>query len=203
MGKFISFGDYNKLYKYIWIYLIIRFIPLFVIEKKLIFVQFQSEVLEIPARPFISLQIYYVGFLIISFILKAIKKFRGKKQDVKVIFQEKLIYNKLDISTEFSIGKRDYYFFINLFLVVSMEIFMEVVYSFKCQILNYWMFEMLFLEFFNSKFLNTKIYKHHIFSLIFILSSFSLINIIIIVLNFSYNTKEVESFNVIPNLVSI
>ena len=170
MVKFISLGEYNKLYKFIWIYLIIRFIPLFVIEKKLIFEQFQSEVLEIPTGPFISLQIYYIGFLIISLILKVYKKFHKKKPDDKIIIQEKLlIYNKHDILTEYAIEKRDYFFFINLFLVVSMELFMEVFYSFKCSILNYWMFEMLFLEFFNSKFLHTKVYKHQIFSLIFIL----------------------------------
>ena len=57
MGKIISLGENNNLYKYIWIYLIIRFIPLFIFEKKLIFAQLQTEALNIPKRPFISLQL--------------------------------------------------------------------------------------------------------------------------------------------------
>ncbi len=72
MGKFISLGEYNKLYKYIWIYLSLKFTTLFIFNRKLVFDQFHTKILDIPSSPFIPSQIYYIGYLIISLILKVI-----------------------------------------------------------------------------------------------------------------------------------
>ena len=52
MGKLISLGEYNKLYNYIWIYLILQFIGLFVFDYTLVFDQLQYEALKIPINPF-------------------------------------------------------------------------------------------------------------------------------------------------------
>ena len=71
---------------------------------------------------------------------------------------------------------------------------MEVVGTFQFSMLNYWMFEMLFFELFNSKFLKTKIYRQHIFSLIFIIFFCSLFQTITIILNFSYDTVDAKIF---------
>ena len=71
----------------------------------------------------------------------------------------------------------------------------EIVSKFQCSLLSYWMFEMLFFELFYIKFLKDNIYKHHIFSFIFILSSCSLVKTIVIVLNFIYDTDEVKVFH--------
>ena len=60
---------------------------------------------------------------------------------------------------------------------------------------SFWMFEMLFFELFNSRLLKTKIYKHHIYSFIFILSTGSIIKIIIIIINFTNDTNDVRIFD--------
>ena len=193
MGKFISLGEYDKQYKYIWIYLVIRFFTRFIFDYKLVFEQIKLDILEIPHGTFIDLQFEFFGFFIISLILKAIKTLCKKKRINKSIIQEKyLIFNEIDISTKYGIDKEDYFLYVNIFLVVIMELLWGVFLTFQTEILDYWMFEMLFFEILNSKFLNTKIYKHHIISLIFILFSCSLINTISIILSFSYDTDDVK-----------
>ena len=197
MGKYISLGEYNKLYKYIWIYLSLKFITQFIFNKKLVFDQFHTKILDIPSSLFIPSQIYYIGYLIISIILKAIHKYRQKKELNKNKTQENfLIYDERDIETEYGIEmKDDYFIYVNLFFVMIADLVQEIIETIFSSILSFWMFELLFFEFFNYKFLNTKIYKHHIFCLVFIISSGSIINTICIILNFSYDTDEVKIFD--------
>ena len=66
---------------------------------------------------------------------------------------------------------------------------------FQLSILNYWMFEILFFERFNARLFNTKIYRHHTFSLIFILFFCSIMQTIIIIMNFVNDTKKVKIFD--------
>ena len=68
MGKFISLGEYDKQYKYIWIYLVIRFFTRFIFDYKLVFDQIKPDILDIPYGTFISLQLEFFGFFIISLI---------------------------------------------------------------------------------------------------------------------------------------
>ena len=148
MGKFISLGEYNKLYKYIWIYLAISFLTDFIFEYKLVFDQIKLDILELPFGIFITPQLLYFGYFIISLIFKAIEKLRKRNEQDKSIIQENLlIFNKIDISTEYGIDKSDYFLFVNLFLVVIMELILGVISTFQTEILDYWMFEMLFLKY--------------------------------------------------------
>ena len=150
--------------------------------------------MKIPYSSFISIQFNYIGFIIISIFIFAIKKFLIKKESNQELIQEKLIYNKLDIETEYGVEQGDCFLFVNLFFVAVTDLLEEIIYKFKCSLFNYWMFEMLFFEFFNSKLLKTKIYKHHIFSFIFILSSCSLLKTIIIILFFKNNKSNTKIF---------
>ena len=88
MGKFISLGEYNKLYKYIWIYLVIRFIMIFIFEYKLVFDQIKLDILELPYGTFITPQLEYLGYFIISLIFKVIEKLRKRNEQDKSIIQE-------------------------------------------------------------------------------------------------------------------
>ena len=204
MGKFISLGEYNKLYKYIWIYLAFKFISIFVYDYGLIFDQFQNDPLEIKNSPFISISFLYITFIIISLILKKFKNYFQKEQHIQdLIDEDKLIFNKKDITELYGLVQGDYFLYINLFIVVVTDLLEEIIYKLKCSILEYWMFEILFFEIFNSKLLNTKIYKHHICSLIFILFSCSLIKTIVITLSFINNTEDVEIFHNRKWLISL
>jgi len=193
MAKYISLGEYNKQYKYIWIYLILRFIYIFTFSNKLVFDQITHEVLELPYGPFLYIQFDYITFIIISSILIAFKKYRQKKQESNQLIQE-LIFNKTDIEIEYGVEQSDYFLFINLFFVVLKDLFEETTHQFNCLTFSFWMFEMLYYELFHSRLFNTKIYKHHNFSFIFILSSCSLLKIIVIILNFAYETNYAKFF---------
>ena len=196
MGKFISLGEYNQLYKYIWIYLSIRFITLLIFSRGFVFKQFKTELLNFPSSPFIFFQFNYIAFIIIPLIIKAIKKIcKRKRYNIHNNQENGLIYNETDIVYEYCLNKSEFAFLIlNLILVVISDLVDEIISKFQCSILSYWMFEMFFFEIFNSKFLKTKIYKHHIFSFIFILTSCSLIKTIVIILNFIKKTDDVTIF---------
>ena len=131
--------------------------------------------------------------MIISSILIAFKKYRQKKQESNQLIQE-LIFNKTDIEIEYGVEQSDYFLFINLFFVVLKDLFEETTHQFNCLTFSFWMFEMLYYELFHSRLFNTKIYKHHNFSFIFILSSCSLLKIIVIILNCAYETNYAKFF---------
>ena len=193
MGKFISLGEYNKLYKYIWIYIVIKFISSFVFDYELIFVE-SNVISDRPYSPFFYLQFNYFFFIIISTILIFIKKYSKNKESIQNLVGLQLIFNEPDIKNEYGVEQKDYFLFVNLFLVVVTDLLDEIIYKFKCNMLDYWMFEMLFFELLNSKILKTKIYKHHIVSFIFILSSCSIIKTIDIILSFANNIPKVDIF---------
>ena len=151
--------------------------------------------MKLPYGPFIYIQFDYVAFIIISLILICIKKYKEKKNAIEDLFEEKLIFNKKDIATEFGVTKKDYFIFINLIFVIIKDLFEETSYLFKCSILTYWMFEMLYYELFHSRLFKTKMYKHHIYSIIFILFSCSIIKTISIIINFVYETETAKFLN--------
>ena len=193
MAKYISLGEYNKLYKYIWIYLGIRLVTQIVLDYGFIFDQLKIEAMEIPYSPLISIQFFYIAFIIFSLILMAIKKFRKRNELIQNLTGQKLIYNERDSTTEFGFSDKDYFIYLIIFFCVVIDLFDEIVGKFSFYSLDYWMFEMLFFELFNSRFLKLKIYKHHIFSLVFILSSCSIIFTIKIIISFVNSTNDIKT----------
>ena len=193
MAKYISLGEYNTLYKYIWIYLAIRLVTQIVFDFGFIFDQLKIEAMDIPYSPLISIQFFYIAFIILSLVLMIIEKYQYHKKIRQSNNEKKLIFNKPDIIVDFCSTKNNNFIYAIIFFAVVIDLFDEIVGKFNCSILDYWMFEMLFFELFNSKFLNLKIYKHHIFSLIFILSSCSLILTIKIIISFVNSTNDVQT----------
>ena len=179
MGRYISLGEYNKFYNYIWSYTAIKFIS------SVLFYVF-----NLIRHILISLQFKYIAFIIISIIILLINNCRKKKVSNTDMNEEKLIFNKHDTSQEFGVSQKDYFLFINLFFVILLDLFEDIIYLFNCSMFDFWMFEMLFFELMNSKFFKTKIYKHHIYSFVFILSFCSIINVISLIIIFSNDTNE-------------
>ncbi len=123
MGKFISLGEYNKLYKYIWIYLAIKFVVLFVFDYRLVFDQLQNEPLKLPSSLFIAFWFLCITFIIISFISTKYQNHHQKKTAEKDSIEEKkLIFNEINIIQEYGIEEGDYFLYVNLFFVVVADI---------------------------------------------------------------------------------
>ena len=134
MGKYISLGEYNKQYKYIWIYVSLKFIINLLRE----------EITNIPYAPFIIIQVYYLFFISISIILLIIQKYRQQNELNTDIVQQKLIFNKQDINTEYGVNQSDYFLFINLFFLIILDLFEDIICLFTFSAFDFWMFEMLF-----------------------------------------------------------
>ena len=205
MGKFISLGEYDKLYKYIWIYLEVRFLIGFIFLNRFVFDQLKNEAMNIPRSPFISSLFYYIGFIIISLIIRAIQKHIDKKYpDENLTDEKKLLFEKANKIARYGTEKHsDYFLYINLFFVVILDILEEVFSKFYFSLFDFWMFEMLLFEIFDSKIFKTKIYIHHIISLIFVLLSCSLLKIISIILNFLNDTEDTKIFKSIKWLIPL
>ena len=197
MAKFILLGEYNQQYKYILIYLILRFTLIFTFSNNFVFEQLRVEIIgNLPYGPFIYLQFNYLTYIIISIIIIIFRKCFQKKDKDKEIIDEQLIFNKRDIVLEYGVKKSDYFLFIIICFAVITDVFYETTYQFKCGgMFEYWMFEMLFYEIFHSRLFNTKIYAHHIYSLIFILSSCSLIQSIETIIKFVKGTSSATFFD--------
>ena len=154
MAKYISLGEYNKLYKYIWMYLAIKFVSLFIFDYNLVFDQFHNEPMKMPISPFISLSFDYLTFIIISLIIMRIEKYnKGKEPSQNIIKKQQLIFNEKNIINEYGIEKGDYFLYINLGLVVVTDLFWEIFNKIQLSLLDYWTFELFFFEIFNSKIL--------------------------------------------------
>ena len=196
MGKYISLGEYNKLYKYIWIYLILRFLLTYIFANDLIFDQFdENDFLVLPGHPFITPQYLYIGYIIISLIIILINKFLMKKSSNTNLNDDKLIYNELDIKMEFGVKENDIFLFVNIFFLVLKDLLEEILPKFGTTMFTYWMFEMLYYELFHSRLFKTKIYRHHIFSFIFILSSTCILKSVNIIINFANDTDTAKFFD--------
>ena len=148
----------------------------------------------IPTSPFISSQFDYLTYIIISALLIILKKFWEKKESYQDLIEDELIYNEPNILLEFGVKKGDYFLFINLIFVVIKDLFDPTTDKFNCLKFSYWMFEMLYYEIFNSKVFKYKIYKHHIYSLIFLLSSCSIIKSVYLIICFTHDTKIARFF---------
>ena len=196
MGKYISLGEYNKLYKYIWIYLILRFILTYIFYNGLIFDQFdKNDILILPDHPLITPQIDYIGFIIISLIIKVIKKFLRKKKSNANLNDIKLIYNESNIEIEYGVKENDIFLFVNIFFLVIRDMLEQILPKFGTTMFTYWMFEMLYYELFHSRLFKTKIYRHHIFSFIFILTSTCILKSVNIIINFANDTDTAKFFD--------
>ena len=111
MGKFISLGEYNKLYKYIWIFLIIRFFTTFIFYNNFIFKQLKVNAITLSDCPFVLSQFNYIGYIIISIILLIIEKYHTKKDVNEDINEQKLIFNEQDINDKYGVRKSNYFLF--------------------------------------------------------------------------------------------
>ena len=108
MGKYFSFGEYNKFYKYMWIYLALKLFIGIVLNYGLIFEQIKIKYLQIQYGPLITMQFGYITYIIISSIILKITKKQKKKAIQKDLTGNKLIYNTRDI--EFGRYKSDFFF---------------------------------------------------------------------------------------------
>ena len=102
MGKYISFGEYNNLYKYIWYYIIIcsfnDYIFADTFPKQIKFSIF--EIKNYPPDIFIQQEFNYLGAFLLSILIYLYeeKQLKGetKKENaiLKIFIKDSLLYQK-------------------------------------------------------------------------------------------------------------
>ena len=163
MGKFISFGKYNKLYKYILISFILRIIIDY-IYSDLFPSQIRPEFFYIENYPpslLVDRFFYYLGTFILSFFLKhyekSQKKIKKSEEDAsnKNLPNIELIYYDIQIEN----FKPKELIITSLISIISLGIIMNLV-SMTFNGLIYWVFDLFFVSYINYLMFNIPIYSH-------------------------------------------
>ena len=182
MCKYISFGKYNKLYKYIWYYIFIRLIFEIFFNSSLIRIQY-FEVQSYPKNILIQQVFNYFFVLIFSLIFYMYQKSKIKEKASSKInskYQITYIYNN-----DLRFQKISVINFIIIIILVILSDQMKIIFvqlGFKG--LDFWMLEILFVYNAINIIFDIPIYLHKKVSTIFIIifsgliKFFSILNIL-------------------------
>ena len=200
MGKYISFGAYNPLYKYLWIYMAINFIWSFIVEGNFIFDPLQIDDIKLPKSYFVRYFMDYLGKIIGSIILIYIEQKRAsfeqkeKKKDSGAVG---LLIFEDNFDRYISIKNIIKAVVVNVFFIVVIDFLEELMDNLQFDILYFWSLEILCYALINSKISNSKLYKHHWVSIIFIIIFCTSIQIIIMILELK--TKDDINYLLMDN----
>ena len=167
MCKYISFGKYNKLYKYIWYYIFIRLIFEIFFNSSLIRIQY-FEVQSYPKNILIQQVFNYFFVLIFSLIFYMYQKSKIKeKASSKINSKYQIIYI---YNNDLRFQKISVINFIIIIILVILSDQMKIIFvqlGFKG--LDFWMLEILFVYNAINIIFDIPIYLHKKVSTIFII----------------------------------
>ena len=180
MGKYFSFGQYNKNFKYIafgcFFNILVNFIFGFDSDNN------HNELLLFPSNGQKELykheRVYdifkSIGVFIFSCVFYKIETMPNKKEitsqrissfpSIKSNNQIILIFNDLQDEMD-SFSNLNILFLITIYVCV--EYLSDIFYQLKLKIFDFWMFELLVISYINSKMFKLKIYKHQMFAIFF------------------------------------
>ena len=198
MGKYISFGNYNTLYKYIWLHIIIKLILKYFIENA--FVEKIKILEDFPQNILIQEGFNYLGTFIFSLFLfkyeinqikrNSINSFNLKSINQSDSIKEKRSESDIDYiynDNELTIFKiPNFSLIILLFLSIQLN---NIFYIISLKGLDYWMPELLFICVILNKMSKIPIYTHKKVALYFITISCTIMQIL------STRYRFIDDFN--------
>ena len=163
MKKYITFGEYNKLYKHIWFYVISKYIYDYVLGD---FLETKANyIIDFPKDILIQQAFnYFISFIGSIFLFFYEKKQEKKTHNNKSLssYKKKISKNKLELIENDLLENKNLSisgFFIIVYIVICMQLSKAFI-IFGLKGLNYWMLEILFLALIYSKLFDIPIYKH-------------------------------------------
>ena len=205
MKKYITFGEYNNLYKHILFYVITKYICDYVLGD---FLETKANnLIDYPRDILIQQAFNYF----ISFIGSIFLFFYEKKPD-KQIYNNKSLssYKKNQSNNEVELIHNDlledknlsiFDFFIIVLTFICKQL-SKVFIIFGLKGLNYWMLEIFFMALINSKLFDIPIYKHKKFGIFIVIFFCTLFKILSTVFRFiDDENKKIYTFY--PGLVPI
>ena len=176
MVHFISFGKYNKLYKYIWFFLIICFVYDYIFSdifpdqiKPYIF-----KTTNYPSNILIQGFFNYLGSFIFSIFVYLNEKSQLQKSEnnneseatsrtSSILYRYEYIYYTKKLAE----SKIKTIIFISIILIISIES-LNIFSILNLDGITYWSFDLFFLSYINLKLFGVPIYSHKKFSIVFI-----------------------------------
>ena len=182
MGKYISFGEYNNLYKYIWYYIIVcsfnDYIFADTFPKQIKFSIFETK--NYPPDIFIQQEFNYLGSFLLSILIYLYeeKQLKGetKKENaiLKIFIKDSLLYQK-QLSFLEIILKIIPIAFCSILSVQMVNIFVNI----NLIGLDFWVFDLFFIAYINYLKFGQEIYIHKKLAIIFRIIFISFLLIII------------------------
>ena len=197
MTFYISFGKYNKNYKYILLGALFAFLT------NIIFGYIYNDnfdsflIIDSDIEKKLSHHIiYHFIFRFLGILLISLIKYNNGKLCSKKIFKISLLEPEYSESAPIEEENLDFPSF-NLFIVITIlvlhNIFEEIYYKSNLKVLDFWMLELPLISILNSKISQETIYRHHklaIYINIFFCTIYKIISLIIYMGNTS-NKKNV------------
>ena len=174
MSKYIHCGKWNKKYKYIALSAIFAFFTNYIFGYT--FNDYLDEIKIGKATDnnknnehiIINYIFRYLGIIIFSFILYKyevyIKNNIFKINSEEIIFKSssiKLIYNNSKENSKNKIIISPLFIILIMIIMVLQEISEDIFYKSGLRALDFWMFELPLLSYFNLKYFKVKIHRHH------------------------------------------
>ena len=199
MGKYVSFGRYNKNYKYI------IFACFFNILANLICGDFNelfpsNEQKKLYMHTTVHKIFQYIGVFFFSCILYKIetksnkKEIRSKRTSLFSTMRSNneiiLIFNESQDEIG-NISNLSFIFIITVY--VCIEFLAEIFYKLGLNIFNLWMFELLVISYINAKMFKLKIYRHQKLAIFFNSFICLLFRLTYFILSFSLEDKGNET----------
>ena len=178
MGKYCSLGKYNNQYKYILLYLLFKFINLSIYNFNYYDIFNGIQIFSFNGQDFINYNfirqiiISYFGTFIFSCIFIFINIIKTNLEQNNTLNKERISANAINLIHEDNkeiIEQKDISFYsvlVIIFALVFQEQAIEMYNTNLCH-LEFWMFELLIIAYFNSKILHIDIYRHQKFVLFF------------------------------------
>ena len=174
MRKFISFGKYNKLYKYIWIYVIIRIINDYLFSET-----FPSQIKpnifdshNYPPNILVQIFFNYLATFIFSIFLnvyqKSIINEVEEKRDESPIKSDKSQKYELIFDYSVPVIKLKAVFFTAILSIISIEL-INVITAVGFWSILFWVFDLFFVAYTNLIMFENPIFSHKKCAIIFIL----------------------------------
>ena len=126
----------------------------------------------------------YLGILLFGIILYLLQKFVIRKRNYNKVktLKKKLIYYKSK-----RLSRMNIYYLLILIIIWVVGENLIILFGELFKDLDFWFLELIFLSVMLNFFFGVPIYKHHLFSMILIISICSTLKIINIILSFTYN----------------
>ena len=212
MGKYISFGQYNKQYKYIWIYVSIRLINDYFFSEafpKQIRPDFIYTV-NYPRPILVQIFFNYLGSLLFSFCVYLYLKYQSKEEKKE---KAKLDYLS-NILTEYKINQRKKSINLNMKLRIIITIFLSIS---SIQLINlfyivsfngliYWIFDIFFMSYINQLMFENPIFSHKkiaIIIMVVFIFIFKFLSTLEYIMNDDYNLFYKNHIIIIPIFIII